>query len=436
MNQLPILSLILTLVLMSTGASASTGAITASDSTLRVDYTMTGNSSGQHTIIGLKRMLKYDGWHGRKVNLDRLPLKGNGNVTLTDAATGDTIYRNAFSTLYQEWLTTEEASRHTRTFEGTALMPLPSAKAVVKIELTDPYGRTIAASTFGYNPTDILVRRLSSDKGNNIPHRTLHRAKNPDRAINIAIVGEGYPGEAVDSFYHDASRTVEAILSHEPFKSRADNFTFTAVCPPSLQPGISIPRSGEWHDTALGSHYDSFYIDRYLTTGEVHALHDALSGIPYDHIIILANTAKYGGAGIYNSYTLASAHHPTFVPVMVHEFGHGFGGLADEYFYEGDDEMEAMYPRDVEPWEPNLTTLNDFASKWEDMLAPGTPVPTPAADSCRYEVGVYEGGGYCTEGVYRPADRCRMRDNTISSFCPVCRRAISSLIDFLTQPQK
>ena len=138
------------------------------------------------------------------------------------------------------------------------------------------------------------------------------------------------------------------------------------------------------------------------------AIHNALAGIPYEHIIIIANTDEYGGGGIYNSYTLTSAHHKTFTPVLAHEFGHSFCGLGDEYFYEGD-VMEEFYPLTVEPWEQNITTLVDFSSKWQDMLKTDTPQPTPIEDKEMYEVGLYEGGGYASKDIYRPAYDCRMQ---------------------------
>lgn len=161
-------------------------------------------------------------------------------------------------------------------------------------------------------------------------------------------------------------------------------------------------------------------------------IHDALVNIPYEHIIVLANTDEYGGGGIYNSYTLTAARHPLMRPVVVHEFGHSFGGLADEYFYVGD-VMEDSYPFDVEPWNPNITTLTDFASKWERLMPEGTPVPTDPKDAQKYPVGLYEGGGYSSKGVYRPADECRMRNNTYPTFCTVCADALGRLIDFYTE---
>ena len=152
---------------------------------------------------------------------------------------------------------------------------------------------------------------------------------------------------------------------------------------------------------------------------------------PYEHLIILANTPEYGGGGIYNSYTLTTARHKQFRPVVVHEFGHSFGGLADEYFYESEANEEA-YPTEVEPWEPNITTLADFKGKWENLIPKDAPRPTPVSEAAKWPVGLYEGGGYVSHGVYRPADNCRMRTNTAPDFCPACRQALCRLIDFYT----
>ena len=212
----------------------------------------------------------------------------------------------------------------------------------------------------------------------------------------------------------------------------ADRFNFIAVAAPSEQSGVSIPHKGDWRQTVLGSSFDTFYSDRYLTTLHLKRLHDVLATVPYEHIIILANTDNYGGGGIYNSYLMSAAHNAKSRPVVVHEFGHSFAGLADEYYY--DDQYETSYPADTEPWEPNLTTLVDFSAKWADMLQPGCPVPTPPSGKEMYTaVGVFEGGGYQSHGVYRPAQECRMKINEAPVFCPVCMRAIRRIIDYYTE---
>jgi hypothetical protein len=173
-----------------------------------------------------------------------------------------------------------------------------------------------------------------------------------------------------------------------------------------------------------------------------------LSGVPFEHIIVLVNSDTYGGGGIYNQVMVTTSDHPTFGQVLVHEFGHAYAGLGDEYFY--DDGYESMYPADTEPWEPNLTTLVDFNSKWADMLPKGTAIPTPPdpkvpnyrkitndkerrlLNAATQRVGVFEGGGYQSKGVYRPAQECRMKINEVEDFCPVCSRAIQRITDFYT----
>ena len=266
------------------------------------------------------------------------------------------------------------------------------------------------------------------------PHRYMHQSGSVEDCIDVAILAEGYTEAEMDLFYKDAESTCEALFAHAPFDKLKDKFNIVAVASPSEDSGVSIPRKNEWKSTAVGSHFDTFYSDRYLTTSRVKSIHNWLAGIPYEHIIILANTDTYGGGGIYNSYTLTTAHHPSFKPVVVHEFGHSFGGLADEYFYS--DAPSPLYPYDKEPWEPNISTLVDFDSKWKDMVPAGTPVPTPAkksGDEIFTAVGVYEGAGYTSKGIYRPVTECRMKINEAPAFCPVCQRALERLVRFYTE---
>ncbi len=395
------------------------------DSTLRLDYVTAGNS--EKSFVFLDKMYKSEGWAGRRVNLDRIPYAGNGIVTVTDSLSGDTIYRHSFSTLFREWQSTPEAAVTSKSFQNTFLVPMPRRAARITIELLDNRHDVAASNTHIYTPGDILVRKSGSE--GKAPYRYLGKRGDPKKVIDVAILAEGYTPDQTEAFYADAGRAVKAILGHEPFKSREKDLNFVAVATLSEDSGVSVPRFGEWKKTAFGSCFDTFYSDRYLTSGNVFDIHESISHVPYEHVIILANCPVYGGGGIYNSYTLTTTGHAKFEPVVVHEFGHSFGGLADEYFYEGD-VMEDSYPSDVEPWEPNITTLVDFGSKWKGLLEDGTPVPTDRKDWKKYPVGVFEGGGYSFKGVYSPADRCRMRDNEWEGFCPACVNAINSLIDF------
>lgn len=398
------------------------------DKTLRVDYIFTGDASRQN--VSLDELSVLPSWAGRRHHLSELPLQGNGQIIMKDLESGKTIYTTSFSSLFQEWLETDEAKAVCKGFENTFLLPYPLRPAEIEITLLSPRKEVRAHLKHIVRPDDVLIHQ----KGQThiTPHKYLLKSGNTDKCIDVVILAEGYTPEEMNTFYQDAEIACESLFSHEPFKSMKDRFNIVAVASPSDDSGVSVPRLGEWKYTAFNSHFSTFYSDRYLTTRRVKSIHDALAGIPYEHIIILANTEEYGGGGIYNSYTLTTAHHPMFRPVVVHEFGHSFGGLADEYFYD-DDVMTDTYPLNVEPWEQNISTRIDFASKWEDMLAKDTPIPTPASEQAKYPVGVYEGGGYSAKGIFRPADNCRMRTNEHPTFCPVCQRALQRLIDFYTK---
>ena len=529
------------------------------EATLRVDYIFSGTD--KECRIALDELNRLEGWAGRRVRMQDVPLRGNGQVCMTAAADGDTLYRMSFSTLFQEWQATEEATRVSRSFENVFLLPMPAVPVNITVELYDFHAQVVASLTHPVDPEDILIRPkggFTQDdvlryaaagwapvalSPHGIPARYVHYSGSPAECIDVVILAEGYTAAEMDTFYADATAASESLFNHEPYTSYSDRFNILAVAAPSADSGVSVPRQGLWKSTAIGSHFDTFYSDRYLTTLRLKQLHDVLADFPYEHIIILANTDTYGGGGIYNSYTLTTAHHAQFKPVVVHEFGHSFAGLADEYFY--DDQFVEYYYPDTEPWEQNITTLADFASKWQDMLPAGTVLPDgsvvadrpdglgsrllsrlrsrsrlpqnslrsgasqpspanstssssssssssstdsavsrpasstssassstdsavsrPASSSSNRSsavsrsassssnrssasdrrtsrssrarrrsiegVGLYEGGGYQSKGVWRGAENCRMRTNSAPAFCPVCQQAIADIINFYT----
>ena len=382
------------------------------DRTLRADYIFSGTDKTAQ--IALSSLSSFDTWAGRRVNLDKVPLRGNGQICMTDAATGRVLYRMSFSTLFQEWQATEEATRVSKAFQNVFLLPMPESPVNITVELYDFKGECSASLTHPVNPSDILIRPI----GTKPPHTVdIHRGGSPADCIDIVMVPEGYTESEMDLFLRDCTAAWHSFQNHEPFGSMQDRFNVIAAIIPSEDSGVSVPRSSDWKDTALESHFDTFYSDRYLTTLQLSHMHDLLAGLPYEHILVLANSDTYGGGGIYNSYELTAAHHQAFAPVVVHEFGHSFAGLADEYYY--DDQFTEYYYPEVEPWEPNITTMADFSTKWEDMM----DLP---------DVGLFQGGGYQSKGVWRPAENCRMNTNAHPVFCPVCQRAITAMINFYT----
>ncbi len=399
------------------------------DKTLRLDYLWTGNKEKQS--IAIDEISCFPQWAGRRSNLSSFPLAGDGELTMYKEKDQQCIYKTTFSSLFLEWLDTPEAEIITKGFEHTILLPFPKEKTTIQIKLFDKKRSIRTELTHTIDPKDILIRRKKKSK-----HDFHYLVKNgdPKNAIDIVILSEGYTLKEDTLFYQDAKKVIQSLFYHEPFKSLQYHFNLIAVHVPSTDSGVSHPKEGVWKKTPFGSHFDTFYSDRYLTTKNIKAIHDELTGIPYEHIIILANTEQYGGGGIFNSFTITSTKHKDYMPVVVHEFGHSFAGLADEYYYEGDSN-ENIYPLSIEPWEPNITTLVDFEAKWKNQLKANTPTPTPINEKESYPIGVYEGAGYRTDKIYRPAYDCRMRTNSAPSFCQVCQQAIKELIHFYTQEE-
>ncbi len=387
------------------------------DATLRLNYIFSGKY-GERSVISLANVERIEGWYGRRVNLKTVPVQGEGQLTMTDKATGDTLYRISFSTLFQEWLGTDEAKSIHKAFENVFLVPMPANAVNINVKLFN--SRNLVDTEFSHviDPGDILIRQV---KPSELPKcKKLLDNGDSDEKIDVAIVAEGYTKKEIGKFYKDAGIAVSNLLAHEPFKSMQDRFNIIAVATVSEDSGVSVPRENLWKNTALNSNFDTFYSDRYLTTLSQFKMHDALVGLPYETIIILANSDVYGGGGIYGLYTIASTGHGKFGPVVVHEFGHSFAGLTDEYAYDGTPGADQTF--DVEPWQKNVTTKVDFASKWKDLYEQGV-------------VGLVEGAAYQPKGYWRPCEDCRMRTNESPEFCPVCRRAIEETILYLTEPE-
>ena len=297
------------------------------DRTLRLDYTFAGDDV-LHEIY-VDELVSLPHWYGRRQRLSELPLKGNGQLTVRSKTDSMVIYRHAFSTLFQEWLATDEAKRTQKSFENVFLVPFPKAPVEIKVELFDYHNEVVNSLTHTVDPQDILIRKAG--ERSITPYEILHQAADTSRCIHIAFVAEGYTAEEMDHYLSDCRRAIGSLFRHEPFKSMQDRFHIIALKSASEESGTSEPSKGIWKMTVLGSHFDTFYSDRYLTTLHLKRLHDVLAGTPYEHIIILVNTEHYGGGGIYNSYNLSYTGGDNFLPVVVHEFGHSFGGLGDEY---------------------------------------------------------------------------------------------------------
>ena len=252
--------------------------------TLRVDYIFTGDATQQ--AIYLDELSQLPTWAGRQHHLSELPLEGNGQIIVKDLASKQCIYKTSFSSLFQEWLSTDEAKETAKGFENTFLLPYPKQPVEVEVTLYSPRKKRLATYKHIVRPDDILIHKRGVSHVT--PHRYMLQSGNEKDCIDVAILAEGYTEKEMDIFYQDAQRTCESLFSYEPFRSMKGKFNIVAVASPSTDSGVSVPRKNQWKQTAVHSHFDTFYSDRYLTTSRVKSIHNALAGIPYEHIIILA----------------------------------------------------------------------------------------------------------------------------------------------------
>ncbi|OFX21772.1 MAG: hypothetical protein A2041_13940 [Bacteroidetes bacterium GWA2_31_9b] len=266
----------------------------------------------------------------------------------------------------------------------------------------------------------------------NIPYKKLIDNGDPANKVDLVFLAEGYTINEMEKFESDAQRMVSYLFSQEPYKLFSNKFNVWIVNSPSENSGTDIPGANIYMNTAMNSNFYTFDSERYLTTNDVKSVRDIAGIVPYDEICILVNSNKYGGGGVYNHYAITTVDHILSEKVFIHEFGHSFAGLGDEY-YNSSTSYNDFYNLAIEPWQPNLTTMVNFDSKWKSMIDKNTPIPTPRKSEFNSILGVYEGGGYLDKGIYSPMMDCRMKSNEANGFCPVCSKAILDMIMFKSE---
>ncbi len=392
---------------------------------MRIDLVFSGTAEeSSYALSGVKKEQFYSGSPEQLID----PFDyGDHKFVVKSDSSGEIIFSHSYCTLFREWQTTEESQSLRKAFSHVLRFPWPKAKVVVEIHDRNSAGVFENNWSATFDPSSIY-----SDPGNPFQFESVNLEINgsAEEKVDVLFLAEGYTLDEMDKFLEDARRSAEYIFSEEPFKSNRKQFNIRAVKSASQDSGTDIPGEGIWKNTVVNSSFYTFGIERYMTTTDYKSVCDVAANAPYDQIYILVNTDKYGGGGIYNLYSISAADNLQSRAVVIHEFGHSFGGLADEY-YTSAVAYNDYFPLDVEPWNPNLTTLVDFESKWKSMIPRGTPVPTPAEDKYKEVVGVYEGGGYVAKGVYRPMMDCRMHTNN-AAFCPVCSAALLRMIDRVT----
>jgi hypothetical protein len=395
--------------------------------TLRIDYIRSGDIKSESFKLDI--LLEKKLWAGSTINLIDTFNYGKCMVEVYDLVSSKLIYSRGYSTLFEEWRTTAEGKTMKKNFSETVLIPYPKKAVKIIFKSRDSINIWHKRDSITTNPSkEILVKPIQSN--NKIVK--LHYSGEPHSKLDIAIIADGYSLSDSTKMKEDMKRFVSYLLNASPFDKNKNKINIWGVETISAESGITDPILKSYKKTAIGSSFNAIGSDRYLMTLENKTLHDQLANVAYDQIIIMANTNKYGGGGIFNFYCTAAAGdlHADFL--IQHEFGHSFAGLGDEY-YTSDVTVENFYPLSVEPWEPNITTLIQFGKKWKTMLDKDTPIPTPMIKAYEKTVGVFEGGGYMSKGVYRPYMDCTMKSVLYNSYCPVCKRAVVSMIDFYSK---
>jgi hypothetical protein len=390
-----------------------------------MDFALSGNAVKQSAA--LMQLREEPLWGGPRENLIDPFEYGGYLLKMYDKASGELIYSRGFNTLFEEWRTTEQAQTETQAWTNSIVMPFPHLPATVVLFARNRSTNDMdTLMTLEFDPSSIFIDR-SRLKENPAADIQIHGV--PAGKVDLAFIAEGYIASEKDKFFADAKRFTDSLFAIPPYDRRRKDFNVRAVFLESGESGTDFSGKGIFKNTALNSGFYTFGTDRYLTTPDMKSIRDAVWNIPCDAIFVLVNSEVYGGGGMYNFYAIGTADNERTIQVFVHEFGHSFAGLADEYF-SSETSYNDFYNIRFEPWEPNITTLVDFDRKWKDLLPVGTPVPTPSEAPYSDKVGVFEGGGYLAKGIYRPMDHCMMRD--LKPFCPVCSRAILRMIDFLS----
>lgn len=445
------------------------------DRTMRVDVVHTGDAASE--TVTLHAVVNDGAWPGSRTRLIDETNLGAYQFVVLDQETSRPLFSRGYSSVYGEYETTDEAKHTKRSFSESLRFPWPKRPVQVVLKRRDRqnlwkevWSTAIDPASPAVNPARLAPRGTVWTVFENGPAA---------EKVDLLVLGEGYTEKELPKFHSDVKRLVEVLFREEPFKSRRKDFNVRALDLPSAETGISRPQSGIFRRTPLSAQYGIFGSERYVLTYDDRALRDAASAAPYDFLEILVNDARYGGGGIYAHQATASVDTGFANYVFVHEFGHHFAGLADEY-YTSDVAYETGVADKPEPWEPNVTSLKDPKKpKWGDLVTPGTPLPTPwekeafEADSKKVQaerrkriaagatpaeidalfreqlgrdtkllggmthsgkVGAFEGAAYEAKGLYRSSADCIMFTRDEVGFCPVCRRAIERVIDEYARP--
>ena len=365
------------------------------DKTLRFDYLRSGNY--EEDFITFDEMIEEPIWGGSKINLIDTIRYGNFFFEIINIHTDSVIYSRGYSTLFDEWQTTAEAKKIQKSFNESLVFPYPKGKVRLVIYERDNQNKFVPEFEYLIDPENYFIKEEQRLKFENFQ---VHYSGEPSKKLDILFIPDGYTKSEMPQFKEACRRFAEYLFKYSPFSEMKEKINIWGVEAYSKDSGTDIPAKDLWKNTVVNSTFYTFDSERYLMTEDYKSVRDVAANAPYDQIIILVNTAKYGGGAIYNFYSTFAANNEKAEKIFIHELGHGLAGLADEY-YTDDVSYVNFYNLEVEPWEPNITTLIDFESKWQNLIAENTPIPTPQIDKYSDVIGVFEGAGYIQKGIYR-----------------------------------
>jgi hypothetical protein len=395
------------------------------DATLRIDYFHTAHATCDE--IAVDQISRHDTWAGNPRKLLAPTENGRYAVQMVDIASNTLLYSRHYLDIVFEYKGEAPAKEgHKRTYPQSVLIPCPKRPVRFTIACRDTHHALLPVFSQIIDPND---RRIKQEPASDMDRAfVMVEHGHPHDCVDLVFVAEGYRTEEFGKFKADAQRFVEYLFTLEPFASMKDRFNIQGVFRPSAESGVDYPAERLYRNTVVDASYDTFGSGAYVTVFDNKTLRDIAGKVPHDHVIVLANTDKYGGSGFYNSYTLFTSDNKRSEEIFTHEFGHGFAGLADEYIAES--YFDVYYTRGVEPLEPNITAYLDPAYvKWAHLLTPGVPVPTPAKEENDGLVGLFEGAGYTKTGMYRSCLHCVMGAGGLP-FCAACQDAIKDVIEY------
>jgi len=393
--------------------------------TLRIDYLHKGNFKSD-TIL-FSKAHSYSNWAGTRTNLIDPNYFGANRVELYDETSKQLIYSRGYSNLFEEWKTTADGKLTSATFEETLLVPMPKKRTKVVIKRRLIGNNYVEISHFIINPEKIAPSVVKKER-----QMVLHHGGNFNQCLDITFIADGYTISDSAKLREDFKKHATFLLNCKPYNSIQEKINITGVFSYSEESGITDPISKITKNSAVGCSFNAIGSDRYLMTTQMWNLHNYVESAPTDAIVIICNTDKYGGGGIYNYYATVAANCPQCDFILVHEMGHSISGLADEY-YSSEVSVEDFYPLTIEPWEPNITTNVAFDKKWKNLISLNTPIPTPCTQEYENTVGLFEGAGYSPKGIFRPWQNCTMKEIKYDAFCPVCQNAIKKMVDYYSK---